>query len=177
MVNKSLNDMFREENIETKESNLGNIGAHSLLGGIGIAGQGPVGMAADFLDAGLYAWEGDKGGAMTSLAAMVPFLGVAAGVKKGKVVKDAISKELDRVGAKGAQRTELRKIFEHINKINERSRRQQKAKRAKMDVQKQVDFAESDIMQSLAEYGDGKDPRAYYQILKMLGKIKRRQRN
>ena len=54
---------------------------HTALGGVGMASQGPLGMGADAIDAGLYAKEGDWGGAGPSLLSMIPGLGILAGVK------------------------------------------------------------------------------------------------
>jgi hypothetical protein len=55
---------------------------HTALGGVGMASQGPVGMGADLADAGLYAKEGDWGGAGLSLLSMIPGLGILSGIKK-----------------------------------------------------------------------------------------------
>lgn len=66
---------------------------HMYLGGVGLASQGPlepVGIAADLVDAGLYAREGDLGGAGLSLLAMVPGLGALAGLKKVDRLKEGI---------------------------------------------------------------------------------------
>tara|TARA_R100000458_G_C8232415_1_gene213722 strand:+ start:127 stop:714 length:588 start_codon:yes stop_codon:yes gene_type:complete len=66
---------------------------HMYLGGVGLASQGPlepVGIAADLVDAGLYAREGDLGGAGLSLLSMVPGLGALAGLKKVDRLKEGI---------------------------------------------------------------------------------------
>jgi|10_taG_2_1085330.scaffolds.fasta_scaffold09114_9 hypothetical protein len=60
---------------------------HAALGGVGIASQGPVGIGADLADAGLYAKEGDWGGAGLSILSLIPVLGMLSGLKKAQRIK------------------------------------------------------------------------------------------
>ena len=77
-------DKVRELNTMSPEDR------HMYLGGVGMASQGPLGIAADLADAGLYAKEGDLGGAGLSLLAIVPGLGALAGLKKVDRLKEGI---------------------------------------------------------------------------------------
>ena len=80
---------------------------HAALGGVGIASQGPVGIGADLADAGLYAKEGDWGGAGLSILSLIPVLGMLSGLKKAQRIK----KSQRSIIHKKRRNKQLREIF------------------------------------------------------------------
>ena len=175
MVNdkdKSINDFYREENVETKSSGLGSSLVHTVLSGLGMTE--PLGTFADILDTGLYGIEGDKEGFKSSLPALIPGFGAVAGFAKfNKKAKD-LEKFLDKQGLTGKARENVKGLYQYIWKLNRANKKHTKELSRARDKQKQLDMAEDEVMQGLAEYKGGKDPEAWGLLMQMLGKIKRR---